>query len=155
MFQIVIPLKPIKSKLLLKVSYWRETYVICQGSVRIVENCDRGLENGARSRRPSAAFSSPMLKFDSFSTLFLVLVRSLFLTYGYTSDGEHYLVHLSVFNVHKKLRNQNIVLSHPPRNKSNSCCMFQRVIPLKHIKSKLPLTKVIIGERLIIYTGHF
>jgi len=27
--------------------------------VRIVKNCDRGLENAARGRRPRAAFSSP------------------------------------------------------------------------------------------------
>ena len=28
------------------------------GSVRKVKNCDRGLENAARGRRPRAAFSS-------------------------------------------------------------------------------------------------
>ena len=27
--------------------------------VRMVKNCDRGFENAARGRRPSAAFSSP------------------------------------------------------------------------------------------------
>ena len=27
--------------------------------VRIVKNCDRGLENAARGRRPRAAFSRP------------------------------------------------------------------------------------------------
>ena len=31
------------------------------GSVRMVKNCDRGLENAARGRRPRAAFSSPRL----------------------------------------------------------------------------------------------
>ena len=30
------------------------------GSVRIVKNCDRGLENAARGRRPRAAFSRPI-----------------------------------------------------------------------------------------------
>ena len=31
--------------------------------VRIVKNCDRGLENAARGRRPRAAFSSPRSQF--------------------------------------------------------------------------------------------
>ena len=30
---------------------------------RIVKNCDRGLENAARGRRPRAAFSSPRSQF--------------------------------------------------------------------------------------------
>ena len=33
------------------------------GSVRMVKNCDRGLENAARGRRPMAAFSSPRSQF--------------------------------------------------------------------------------------------
>ena len=31
--------------------------------VRIVKNCDQGLENAARGRRPRAAFSSPRSQF--------------------------------------------------------------------------------------------
>ena len=31
--------------------------------VRMVKNCDRGLENAARGRRPRAAFSSPRSQF--------------------------------------------------------------------------------------------
>ena len=33
------------------------------GPVRIGKNCDRGLENAARGRRPRAAFSSPRSQF--------------------------------------------------------------------------------------------
>ena len=36
--------------------------------VRIVENCDRGLENAARGRRPRAAFSSPRSQFFTIQT---------------------------------------------------------------------------------------
>ena len=36
--------------------------------VRIVENCGRGLENAARGRRPSAAFSSPKSEFFTIRT---------------------------------------------------------------------------------------
>ena len=36
-------------------------YMLFAGwEVRIVKNCNRGLENAARGRRPRAAFSSPM-----------------------------------------------------------------------------------------------
>ena len=38
------------------------------GSVRIVKNCDRGLENAARDRRPRAAFSSPRSQFFTIRT---------------------------------------------------------------------------------------
>ena len=38
------------------------------GSVRIVENCDRGLENAARGLRPRAAFSSPRSQFFTIRT---------------------------------------------------------------------------------------
>ena len=38
------------------------------GSVRIVKNCDRGLENAARGRRPRAAFSSPRSQFFTIRT---------------------------------------------------------------------------------------
>ena len=34
-------------------------YVICRLGGPYSENCDRGLENAARGRRPRAAFSSP------------------------------------------------------------------------------------------------
>jgi len=36
--------------------------------VRIVKNCDRGLENAARGRRPKAAFSSPRSQFFTIRT---------------------------------------------------------------------------------------
>jgi len=36
--------------------------------VRIVKNCDRGLENAARGRRPRAAFSSPRPQFFTIRT---------------------------------------------------------------------------------------
>ena len=36
--------------------------------VRIVKNCDRGLENAARGRRPLAAFSSPRSQFFTIRT---------------------------------------------------------------------------------------
>ena len=35
---------------------------------RIVKNCDRGLENAARGRRPRAAFSSPRSQFLTIRT---------------------------------------------------------------------------------------
>ena len=38
------------------------------GSVRIVKNCDRGLENAARGRRPRAAFSSLRSQFFTIRT---------------------------------------------------------------------------------------
>ena len=38
------------------------------GSVRIVKNCDRGLENAARGRRPRVAFSSPRSQFFTIRT---------------------------------------------------------------------------------------
>jgi len=36
--------------------------------VRIVKNCDRGLENAARGRRPTAAFSSQRSQFFTILT---------------------------------------------------------------------------------------
>ena len=36
--------------------------------VRIVKNCDRGLENAARGRGPRAAFSSPTSQFFTIRT---------------------------------------------------------------------------------------
>ena len=36
--------------------------------VRIVKNCDRGLENAARGRRPRAAISSPRSQFFTIRT---------------------------------------------------------------------------------------
>ena len=35
---------------------------------RIVKNCDRGLENAARARRPKAAFSGPRSQFFTLRT---------------------------------------------------------------------------------------
>ena len=36
--------------------------------VRMLKNCDRGLENAARGRRPRAAFSSPRSQFFTIRT---------------------------------------------------------------------------------------
>ena len=36
--------------------------------VRIVKNCERGLENAVRGRRPRAAFSSPRSQFFTLRT---------------------------------------------------------------------------------------
>ena len=44
-------------------------YMLFAGwEVRIVKNCDRGLENAARGRRPRAAFSRPRLQFFTIRT---------------------------------------------------------------------------------------
>ena len=44
-------------------------YMLFAGwEVRIVKNCDRGLENAARGRRPRAAFSSPRSQFLTIRT---------------------------------------------------------------------------------------
>ena len=41
-----------------------DIYMLFAGwEVRIVKNCDRGLENAARGRRPRAAFSRPRSQF--------------------------------------------------------------------------------------------
>ena len=59
--------------------------------VRIVENCGRGLENAARGRRPSAAFSSPSSEFFTIRTdpkpannFFYLLLAINWLTSGFT-----------------------------------------------------------------------
>ena len=45
------------------------TYMLLAGwEVRIVKNCDRGLENAARGRRPRAAFSRPRSQFFTIRT---------------------------------------------------------------------------------------
>ena len=49
--------------------------------VRIVENCDRGLENAARGRRPRAAFSSPRLQFLTIRTTLGRQITYLFISY--------------------------------------------------------------------------
>ena len=44
-------------------------YMLFAGwEVRIVKNCDRGLENTARGRRPRAAFSRPRSQFFTIRT---------------------------------------------------------------------------------------
>ena len=44
-------------------------YMLFTGwEVRIVKNCDRGLENAARGRRPRAAFSRPRSQFFTIRT---------------------------------------------------------------------------------------
>ena len=46
-----------------------DIYMLFAGwEVRIVKNCDRGLENAARGRRPRAAFSSPRSQFFTIRT---------------------------------------------------------------------------------------
>ena len=47
----------------------KNTYMLFAGwEVRIVKNCDRGLENAARGRRPRVAFSSPRSQFFTIRT---------------------------------------------------------------------------------------
>ena len=47
----------------------RNKYILFAGwEVRIVKNCDRGLENAARGRRPRAAFSKPRSQFFTIRT---------------------------------------------------------------------------------------
>ena len=44
-------------------------YMLFAGwEVRMVKNCDRGLENTARGRRPRAAFSRPRSQFFTIQT---------------------------------------------------------------------------------------
>ena len=44
-------------------------YMLLAGwEVRMVKNCDRGLENAARGRRPRAAFSGPRTQFFTIRT---------------------------------------------------------------------------------------
>ena len=47
----------------------KHKYMLFAGwEVRIVKNCDRGLENAARGRRPRAAFSRPRSQFFTIRT---------------------------------------------------------------------------------------
>ena len=46
----------------------KEIYVIYRLGGPYRENCDRGLENAARGRRPRAAFSSPRSQFFTIRT---------------------------------------------------------------------------------------
>ena len=47
----------------------KHNYMLFAGwEVRIVKNCDRGLENAAKGRRPRAAFSSPRSQFFTIRT---------------------------------------------------------------------------------------
>ena len=70
-------------------------YMLFAGwEVRIVKNCDRGLENAARGRRPRAAFSSPRSQFFTIRTdpkpannlfiFFLFFPALIWLTIGFT-----------------------------------------------------------------------
>ena len=46
-----------------------QSYMLFAGwEVRMVKNCDRGLENSARGRRPRAAFSGPRSQFFTIRT---------------------------------------------------------------------------------------
>ena len=56
-----------------------------------MKNCDRGLENAARGRRPRAAFPSPRSQFFTIRTdpkpannLFIFFLRKNWLTIGFT-----------------------------------------------------------------------
>ena len=66
-------------------------YMLFAGwEVRIVKNCDRGLENAARGRRPRAAFSSPRSQFFTIRTdprpanNFFFFPALIWLTIGFT-----------------------------------------------------------------------
>ena len=49
--------------------YADDTYMLFAGwEVRMVKNCDRGLENAARGRRPRAEFSRPRSQFFTIRT---------------------------------------------------------------------------------------
>ena len=51
------------------VFFRASTYMLFTGwEVRIVKNCDRGLENATRGRRPRAAFSIPRSQFFTIRT---------------------------------------------------------------------------------------
>ena len=53
----------------LRSSLLKNIYMLFAGwEVRIVKNCDRGLENAARGRRPRAAFSRPRSQFFTIRT---------------------------------------------------------------------------------------
>ena len=53
----------------LSYAWSNEIYMLFAGwEGRIVKNCDRGLENAARGRRPRAAFSSPRSQFFTIRT---------------------------------------------------------------------------------------
>ena len=48
---------------------YKYIYMLFDGrEVHIVKNCDRGLENAARGRRPRAVFSSPRSQFFTIRT---------------------------------------------------------------------------------------
>ena len=77
----------------MKITMKTNAYMLFAGwEVRIVENCDRGLENTARGRRPRAAFSSPRSQFFTIRTdpkpannLFIYLFLAInWLTSGFT-----------------------------------------------------------------------
>ena len=51
------------------LSRYFDKYMLFAGwEVRIVKNCDRGLENAAQGRRPRAAFSRPRSQFFTIRT---------------------------------------------------------------------------------------
>ena len=51
------------------INQFKKKYVLfADWEVRIVKNCDRGLENAAQGRRPRAAFSSPRSQFFAIRT---------------------------------------------------------------------------------------
>ena len=52
-----------------QLDVWAHKYMLfADWEVRIVKNCDRGLENAARGRRPRAAFSRPRSQFFTIQT---------------------------------------------------------------------------------------
>ena len=56
-------------ELIVHLTVGANTYMLFAGwEVRMVKNCDRGLENTARGRRPRAAFSRPRSQFFTIPT---------------------------------------------------------------------------------------
>jgi len=67
---VVVQLKYSLTSIFLKKRERRkEKYMLfADWEVRMVKNCDRGLENAAQGRRPRAAFSSPRSLFFTIRT---------------------------------------------------------------------------------------
>ena len=62
------PLQASTTSLESQESYLTAYMLFAGWEVRIVKNCDRGLENAARGRRPRAAFSRPRSQFFTIRT---------------------------------------------------------------------------------------
>ena len=76
------------NKLLTYLASSSRTYMLLAGwEVRIGKNCDRGLENAARGRRPGVAFSSPRAQFFSIRTDRPITCLSFFPAVNWLSSG--------------------------------------------------------------------